>query len=96
MKKKLTLKKLIILVLIVVFAIAYIRQYIVMKNIESEIVDKEHQISELNQKNERLQDEVNEIDKDSTEYLEKLARERLGMIKPGEKVISSDADNADK
>lgn len=94
MKKKLTLKKLIVLVLIVVFAIAYIRQYIVMRNIQKEISDKEHQVSELQQKNERLQDEVDEINKDSTEYLEKLARERLGMIKPGEKVISSDTGSA--
>ncbi|MBY6798281.1 septum formation initiator family protein, partial [Clostridium botulinum] len=34
-------------------------------------------------------DEVEKIDSGSDEYLEKLARERLGMIKPGEKVINS-------
>ena len=36
-----------------------------------------------------LIEEVNKINEGSTEYLEKLARERLGMIKPGEKVVNT-------
>ena len=47
------------------------------------------QLEEIEQKNERLQDEVDKINSDSEDYLEKLARERLGMIKPGEKVVNS-------
>ena len=36
----------------------------------------------MKEKNERLQEEVEKSESD--EYLEKLARERLNMIKPGE------------
>ena len=33
---------------------------------------------------------MGKINSDSSDYLEKLARERLGMIKPGEKVVNSE------
>ena len=46
-------------------------------------------MEEIQEKNERLQEEVEKINSNSADYLEKLARERLGMIKPGEKVVNS-------
>ena len=60
-----------------------------MNRIQKEIDSKQSQLDEVKQKNERLQDEVEKINSDSSDYLEKLARERLGMIKPGEKVVNS-------
>ena len=60
-----------------------------MKKIESEIANKQYQLEEIQEKNERLQEEVEKINSNSASYLEKLARERLGMIKPGEKVVNS-------
>ena len=90
MKEKLILKKIIITAFILFFAFSYIRQSITMNRIQKEIDNKQFQLDEVKQKNERLQDEVEKINSDSADYLEKLARERLGMIKPGEKVVNGE------
>ena len=90
MEKKLILKKVIIAGFIVFFAFSYIRQSLTMNRIQKEIDNKQLQLDEVNQKNERLQDEVEKINSDSPDYLEKLAREKLGMIKPGETVVNSE------
>lgn len=89
MKNKLTVKKLIIIGLAGIFIFSYIRQGITMNRIEKEIRSKQTQLDDAKQKNERLQDEVDKINSDSSDYLERLARERLGMIKPGEKVVNN-------
>lgn len=91
MKRKLTVKKLIIIGLVSIFAFSYIKQEIATTRIKKEIADKQSQLEQIKQKNERLQEEVEKINSDSAEYLERLARERLGMIKPGEKVVNSEA-----
>ena len=61
-----------------------------MNRIQKEIDNKQLQLEEIQQKNDRLREEVEKINSDSADYLEKLARERLGMIKPGEKVVNSE------
>lgn len=93
MKKKLILKRIIISGFIIFFAFSYIRQSITMNRIQKEIDNKQLELDDVKQKNERLQDEVEKVNSDSSEYLEKLARERLGMIKPGEKVVNSQSTN---
>jgi len=93
MEKKLILKKIIIAGFIFFFAFSYIRQCITMNRIQKEIDSKQLQLDEVKQKNDRLQEEVEKINSDSAEYLEKLARERLGMIKPGEKVVNGEVSD---
>jgi len=93
MEKKLILKKIIIAGFIFFFVFSYIRQYITMNRIQKEIDSKQLQLDEVKQKNDRLQEEVEKINSDSAEYLEKLARERLGMIKPGEKVVNGEVSD---
>ena len=95
MKKKLIVKELVIIGFVIFFVCSYVRQFITMNRIKQEISDKQTQLEEIEQKNERLQDEVDKINSDSEDYLEKLARERLGMIKPGEKVVNSDNKGTD-
>ena len=90
MEKKLILKKIVIAGFIVFFAFSYIRQSITMNRIQKEIDSKQSQLDEVKKKNDRLQEEVEKINSDSADYLEKLARERLGMIKPGEKVVNGE------
>jgi cell division protein FtsB len=90
MEKKLILKKSIIAGLIILFSISYIRQSLTMNRIQKEIDSKQLQVDEIKNKNARLQEEVEKINSDSADYLEKLARERLGMIKPGEKIVDSE------
>lgn len=45
-------------------------------------------LNQLKEENEKLQAEVESAQSDY-EYIEKLARERLGLIKDGEQVIES-------
>lgn len=90
MEKKLILKKIIIAGFIVFFTFSYIRQSLTMNRIQREIDNKQLQLEEIKQKNDRLQEEAEKINSDSKDYLEKLARERLGMIKPGEKVVNNE------
>ncbi|MBE6071962.1 MAG: septum formation initiator family protein [Clostridium butyricum] len=90
MRKKSILKKLIVIVFLFIFSFGYIRQMITMNRIEKEIEIKQSQLDEIKAKHERLQDEVDKIDQGSLDYLERLARERLGMIKQGEKVVNSE------
>lgn len=85
MKGRIKFKKLVIIILLGVFSIAYVRQEVTMKRLSEEIDIKQEQLDEAQGKNERLQDEVDQANTD--EYIERLARERLGMIKDGEKVI---------
>ncbi len=89
MIKKSMLKKIIIVAFLLIFSIGYVRQIVTINRIEKEISDKESQLEEIKSQNSRLQDEVNKINEGSTEYLEKLARERLGMIRSGEKVVNT-------
>lgn len=95
MKKKL-IKRIIIAGFIIFFVFSYIKQSITMNRIQKEIDSKQSQLDEVKQKNQRLQDEVEKINSDSSDYLEKLARERLGMIKPGEKVVNSEINQSSK
>jgi len=82
MKKRLTLKNLIFLVISIVFVIAFIRQQEAIKRIEKDKQAKQVQLQDLKETNERLHEENDKAQ--SNEYLEQLARERLNMIKPGE------------
>ncbi|AOR22345.1 FtsB family cell division protein [Clostridium taeniosporum] len=87
--KKLTFRNIIIIVLIGIFVFSYVRQQLAIERIGKQLKEKQLQLDEITKINNRLSDEVDKIESGSDEYLEKLARERLGMIKPGEKVVNS-------
>lgn len=82
MKKKLSLKR--ILIIMASFYVGYIliSTQLAMIKIKKEIEVKQQELSKLKEKNQKLQDEVNLSKTDA--YIEKLARERLGLIKEGE------------
>lgn len=82
MKKKLTLKNLIILVLSIILVVSVVRQEKTIRRIDKDKQAKQEQLQELQDKNERLNEENAKAKSD--EYLEKLARERLNMTKNGE------------
>lgn len=91
MKRRLTFKSTIIILLFSMFIIGFIRQELTMKRIQKEIVESEEELRNLKEKNFKLQAELESTP--SNEYLEKLARERLGMVKKGEIVVSSQEEN---
>ena len=91
-KKQLTLKRLIIVFIFVIFVANYIKQEITIKRIQGDIVNSQKELQELKSKNSELESDLKKAN-ESNDYLEKLARERLGMIKEGEKVVNSQQQN---
>ena len=88
MKKRLTLNKVIIIVIFAVFIFSLIRQGVALKRIKENLSVHRQNLNQLKEENEKLQAEV-ESAQSNHEYIEKLARERLGLIKDGEQVIES-------
>ena len=86
MIKKLRGKNLIILILCLVFLLGFVRQERAMKRIDKEIANKKTELEQIKEKNRELEEQVKSAN--SEEYNETLARERLNMVKPGEKVIN--------
>ena len=89
MKRKITIKKIIVFLVVTVFIFSLIGQIIVIKRINKNIVQQSEELESLKAKNIKLQDELNRAQEQDIEYLEKLARERLGLIIDGEKIIRS-------
>ena len=89
MKKNVNLKGIIIVLVIGFFSISVIKQVIVLKRIKSDISTQAQELEELKEKNIKLQAELDRA-QSNNEYLEKLARERLGLIKEGEQQIIPD------
>ena len=86
MKKNVNLKGIIIVLVIGFFSISVIKQVILLKRIKSDISTQAQELEELKEKNIKLQAELDRA-QSNNEYLEKLARERLGLIKEGEQQI---------
>lgn len=92
MKRKVKLKNLIILVLSMIFIIGFIRQERAINRIEKEQKQKAEQLKQIQQENQRYREQKDMIA--TGEYVEKLAREKLNMIKPGEwSVLNKKSDS---
>ena len=88
MKSKITnktIKYIVVAVLICILGVSIVRQIVTMNKIQEQITQKQEQIDKLKKDNEALKDEVSKSTSD--DFIEKQARERLNMIKPGEKVV---------
>lgn len=82
MKKKIKGKNIIFALLLFYVGYIFINQQITMHKIKDEIADKKIEEQKTKEKNKKLQDEVKMSKTDM--YMEKLARERLGLTKQGE------------
>ena len=85
MKKILNFKKVIFLILIFYVCYVFVDQQSTMNKIKAQINEKNIEMESLKVKNRKLQDEVNMSKSDA--YIEKLAREKLKLIKPGESPV---------
>ena len=88
MRKKTNLTGIMIILICSVFTLSLIKQWIVLKRIKNDISIQTKQLEELKEKNSKLEAEL-ESAQTGNSYLEKLARERLGLIKEGEQQVSS-------
>ena len=59
---------------------------IIVIRITKDIAEQTEQLNEKNEENRKLQAELERV-QSNYDYLEKLARERLGLIKEGEQII---------
>lgn len=88
-KQKLNIKRLAIVaaaaVFIIYFVYAMIAQQIALSNKNKEIQSLEEQVSAANTETERLQKELDNLE--DPEYLERVAREKLGLVRPNERVF---------
>lgn len=82
MNKSIRLKKIIFLVIAIVFVFNLVKQGKTMNRIAKEKQQQEIKLENLQQDTQRLKEENDKAQTD--EYLEKLAREKLSMIKNGE------------
>lgn len=85
MKKILNFKKVIFIILTFYVCYVFVDQQITMNKIKAQINEKNIEMESLKVKNRKLQDEVNMSKSDA--YIEKLAREKLKLIKPGESPV---------
>ncbi len=87
--KPINIKKIIVSGVVAFFAIAFVYTFV---NQQITLSQKNRQIEELTEKvavakeeTERLQQEVDNLS--DPEYIEKIARERLGLVRPNERIF---------
>lgn len=85
MKKLLNFKKVFFITLAFYVCYIFVNQQITINNIKAQINEKNIEMEKLKEKSRKLQDEVNMSKSDL--YIEKLAREKLKLIKPGENPV---------
>ncbi|MFL0195150.1 septum formation initiator family protein [Clostridium sp. WILCCON 0269] len=82
MKIKIKWKNIIFLLIIIYMVYIFINQQITMINIRKQIAERKLEQMRIKDKNQKLQDEIKMST--SNTYIEKLAREKLGLINEGE------------
>lgn len=91
MKNKIKFKTLLIIGILLYVGYIFARQQITMNNMKKELTQKQNKYNQLTDKNLNLKDEI-ELSK-TDNYIEKLARERLGLVKKGEISVINKGNN---
>lgn len=95
-KKFITSKgfKLIISVLVIIFIYNFYVNYAKISKLESQIEYLHNEIRKAREKNYKLKTELDNLN--NLEYIEKIAREELGLVKPGELLLIPVEDKTEK
>ncbi|MFT8312782.1 MAG: septum formation initiator family protein [Clostridium sp.] len=91
MGKKSKLKYLIVGIIVINVCYVFINQQLTMNRIQARIQDTTIEAQKIKSENEKLQSEIKISQSD--EYSEKLAREKLGLIKQGEIPVVNGSNN---
>ena len=83
-KKKLNFKKVIIVFASMYVGYILISTQVTILKLRKEMETRQQELSKQADANQKLQDEVKKLTDNPNEYYERLARERLGLVKPGE------------
>lgn len=81
-KKSFKLRNIILLLLALYIGKTFISQGILMKDLKKKQLKEEQEISQLKEDIEKLNEEIKS--KDSLDFVEKVARQDFGMVKPKE------------
>ncbi|RCW41168.1 MULTISPECIES: septum formation initiator family protein [unclassified Halanaerobium] len=87
----------IIAVILFMAGVQYYQNIKKMERLQNKIERLENNINEAKEENKKLAEELQNVDSD--EYIEKIAREKLGLVKPGEVLVmpveNEDDENKD-
>lgn len=75
----------IIIIIALIAAFNFYQNMVKLNQIENEIEEIEAQIARAEAENEELKEQID--NSSSYEYIEEVAREKLGLVKPGEKMF---------
>lgn len=71
-----------LIIVIIVFAFKLVLNMRKVNKMESELNNLQQQVQEEVERNEELKEEIERVK--SRDYIEKIARDELGLVKPGE------------
>ncbi|MDV3427935.1 MAG: septum formation initiator family protein [Bacillota bacterium] len=91
MKSKIKFKTLLVIVIFLYVGYIFAHQQVTMNSMKKELTAKQNKYNQLVEKNLNLKDEI-ELSKTDA-YMEKLARERLGLVKKGEIPVVNNGNN---
>lgn len=80
--KKIKVRNILLLAVISYIIFIFVSQTITMHKIKQDITERQMELQKVKDQNQKLQDEI-KLSK-SDQYIEKLAREKLHLIKEGE------------
>jgi cell division protein FtsL len=72
----------IVIILLIYLIISFVMHFNRLFALQNDITEIRQQVNELKMKNEDLKKQLKQVQSDT--YIEQVARERLGLIKPGE------------
>lgn len=85
MQRRIDMKRrelVIIICILVFFGAIFIKQQIIINRLNREYKQFDDQLSKIKMQNEQLNEQFNIMKRE--DYIEKLARDKLGLVKPGE------------
>ncbi|QCX33756.1 septum formation initiator family protein [Caloramator sp. E03] len=85
MQRRIDMKRrelVIIICILVFFGAIFIKQQIIINRLNREYKQFDDQLSKIKMQNEQLSEQFNIMKRE--DYIEKLARDKLGLVKPGE------------
>jgi len=85
LKYKLKGPSVIILILLGMIFYSFGGQMVKMYNVQQEITNIQEQMNQLKVNNDTLKKQLEQLNSEA--YIEREAREKLGLVKPGEKII---------
>lgn len=90
-QKKDSAKKLVALALVLVVCIGVVckivRQQIDLSDYKAHAKEIEQNTADEQLKNQKLQDQLEQVEENPDEQIQRLAREKLGLVKPNERVF---------